>query len=89
VQSVPVEEWLRSGRWYTVRIQIFPDGRCAFALNGEAVWRSESAMSLDRPFGVLLEGKSVGTRILVGPLVVWEGVRADIDWDALDRAEEQ
>ncbi|MCH8254096.1 MAG: PD40 domain-containing protein, partial [Gemmatimonadetes bacterium] len=82
---VLAEPWLRSGRWYTVRIQIFPDGRCGFAVDGQPLWRSDSPVSVDRLYRVLLYGKSVRTRILVGPLEVWEGVRGDVDWSVLDR----
>jgi hypothetical protein len=83
---VPVEPKLRSGDWYRVRIQIFPDGRCGIAIDGQPPWRAESRLSFDRPYRLLLKGKSVRTRILVGPLEVWEGVRGDIDWSALDHS---
>ncbi len=83
LQRMPAS--LRSGRWYTVRIQIFPDGRCGVAVDGQPLWRSDSPISLDRLYRVRFEGKSVRTRILVGPLNVWEGVRGDVDWSLLDR----
>jgi hypothetical protein len=41
---------------------------------------------LDEPLRVALHGQSVGTRMLVGSLEVWTGVRADIDWAAAPRA---
>jgi hypothetical protein len=34
---------------------------------------------------VVFDAKSVGTEMLVGPVEVWEGVRADVDWAALGR----
>lgn len=86
-QLISVDSTIRSGDWYTIRLQIFPDGRCAFALNGKPLWRSESALSIDEQFRVVLEGKSVGTKILVGPLEIWEGVRGDVDWSVLERAD--
>ena len=82
---VLAEPWLRSGRWYPIRIQIFPDGRGGFAVDGQPLWRSDSPISPDRLYRVRLDGKSVRTRILVGPLEVWEGVRGDVDWSVLDR----
>ena len=82
---VLAEPWLRSGRWYTVRFQIFPDGRCGIAVDGQPLWRSDSPVAVDRLYRVRLEGKSVRTRILVGPLQVWEGVRGDVNWSLLDR----
>ncbi|HEX9727358.1 MAG TPA: AAA family ATPase [Gemmatimonadales bacterium] len=81
---VPVDTSLRSGRWYTLRLQIFPDGRCGVAIDGQPLARSHTPLALDRPFRVHLTGKSVRTRILVGPLEVWEGVRGDVDWSRLD-----
>lgn len=68
------------GRWYRMRVQLFPDGRCGVAVDGRPVWVSGSAIALDRPFHVVLQGNSDRTRMLVGPLEVWEGVRGDVDW---------
>jgi hypothetical protein len=78
-----------SGAWFTVRIQVFADGRCGFALDGSPLWISENALPVDRPFRLVVHGNSYHTRMLVGPLAVWEGVRADIDWSALDSAREE
>lgn len=82
---IAIDSTLRTGRWYTIRLQIFPDGRCGVGIDGRAIVRSELALALDRPFRVVLYGKSVQTRMLVGPVEVWEGVRTDVDWSALDR----
>jgi hypothetical protein len=32
-------------------------------------------VSLDGPFGILLQGSSLGSKVLAGQLEVWEGVR--------------
>jgi hypothetical protein len=53
-------------------------------MDGQPILLSGGSLALDRPYRVLIEGKSVGTRILVGPLEVWEGVRTDVDWASLD-----
>lgn len=79
--SIPVGPALRSGRWWRLRLQVFPDGRCGVAVNGRAVWRSRSAMPLDRGLRLFVHGYSYRTRILAGPLEVWEGVRRDVDWE--------
>ena len=71
---------LVNGSWHRVRIQIFPDGRCGMAVDGRVVRISDAALPMDRPYVLVLLGKSVRTRILVGPLSVWEGVRPGIDW---------
>ncbi|MGH9260233.1 MAG: hypothetical protein ACRD08_10120 [Acidimicrobiales bacterium] len=85
-RTVEVDPMVSSGKPYRVRLQVFPDGRCGFALNGAALWRGGAPLPLDVPYRVVLQGKSVGTRMLAGHVEVWEGVRADVDWDALDRA---
>jgi hypothetical protein len=73
----------KSGRWYSVRVQIFPDGRCGMAIDGKPVLMAEIQLPLDQPYRLDLEGNSVGTKMLVGPLDVWEGVKGGVDWSAL------
>lgn len=81
---VPIDSTASSGRWYSVRLQIFPDGRCGVAIDGRPVARTETPVVFERPVRVMLDGKSVGTMILVGRVEVWEGVRPDVDWGVLD-----
>jgi hypothetical protein len=69
-----------AGRWHRVRVQLFPDGRCGFAVDGVPVWLSPDPVPLNVPFHVWLHGRSHGTRVLVGPVDVWQGVKGDIDW---------
>ena len=71
---------LRSGAWWTLRLQILPDGRCGIAINGRAVWLSTETVPLDRDYRVRLGDDSNGTTILHGPLEIWTGVRTDLDW---------
>ena len=54
----------------------------AFAIDGEPVWISDTFVSLDLPFRVVITGKSAGTQILVGDVQVWTGVRDDVNWAA-------
>ena len=77
---IAAEPAIGSGQWYRVILQLFPDGSCALAINGRAVWHSSAPVPLDRPFRVVLHGSSVDTRVLVGPVTVWTGVREGIDW---------
>jgi len=74
-----------SGSWYAVRIQLFPDGRCGLAINGKPVWITNDALATNQRYRLLLWGNSLGNRMLVGPVKVWEGVPGDVDWSALDR----
>jgi DNA-binding SARP family transcriptional activator len=82
---VAAPDWVLSGRWYRVRIQLFPDGRCGYALDGRPIALGIQTMPLAVPYRVLLHGNSLGNRMLVGPTEIWEGVRDDVDWTALDR----
>lgn len=66
-------------------LQIFPDGTCGVAIDGRAVWRSPGTVDLDAPFHVVLEGNSLDTKILIGPVEVWRGMRDDVvDWLAVN-----
>ena len=78
---VEVDSALRSGDWWTVRLQIFPDGRCGVAVNGRALAIVPDPIRLDRRFLVLLHGYSYNTHVLVGPLRVWQGVPGGVDWE--------
>ncbi len=82
--QLPVDSTLGRGQWLTVRLQIFPDGRCGIALNSQPIQRDAFAILRDQPFAVRLGYTSAGTHVLHGPIEVWQGVRTDIDWDALD-----
>ena len=72
-------KWMKSGAWYRVLIQVFPDGRCGIAVNGTAIFVSPPKPELLDAW-VFLGGASVRTRILVGPLTIIRGVPADVDW---------
>jgi hypothetical protein len=71
---------LVTGRWYRVRLQLFADGRCGFALDGRPIWISNSTLPVNLPIRIHLRGNSSGTTMLVGPFEAWEGVRGDVDW---------
>ncbi len=81
---VPVDGSYVAGGWHRVRVQIFPDGTCGFALDGKPVWRAIESQPLNHRFRVVIMGKSFHTEVLVGPVTVWQGVRNDVDWSALD-----
>ena len=66
-------------------MEILPDGRCGAALDGRPLARLSAPIALDRPFRLIVQGQSVGTDVLVGPLTVWSGVKAGVDWRAIDR----
>jgi hypothetical protein len=71
---------LRSGAWWTLRMQILPDGRCGVAINNRVVWISSEPLPLDDEFRVRLGDESRDARLLHGPLRLWTGVPTDVDW---------
>lgn len=72
-----------TGKWYRVRLQIFPDGRCGMAINGRSVVIGQGRGPLTSPVLPIIEGMSVGTRILVGHVKIISGVPSDVDWTGL------
>jgi hypothetical protein len=76
---------LASGAWWTLRIQILPDGRCSVAVNGKVVWLSPEPMPIDGEFRLRLGDDADGTKLLHGPLREWTGVRTDVDWSGIGR----
>jgi DNA-binding SARP family transcriptional activator len=82
--NTPVRLPIGSTQWYDFRLQLFPDGTCGLAINGSPVARTESKIPLDGTYRVITEGRSRDTQVLVGPLQVWQGVKTDVDWSALD-----
>ena len=71
----------RTGQWFDVRLQLFPDGRCGFAINGVPVAVSEPRDIWQPKVRVVFAGNSsFGTTILVGETTLRSGVPTDIDW---------
>jgi len=77
---VPAPRTFRSGAWFHVRLQIFPDGRCGVAINGVVAGRSQIGLIPDSTERVVIYGNSANTKVLVGPLTIRAGVPDDIDW---------
>jgi hypothetical protein len=40
----------------------------------------DGTLPLDRRYWLDVSGQSVGTRMLVGPIEAWKGVRGGVDW---------
>ncbi len=74
---------LRAGGWTRVRLQLFSDGTCGVAVDGTPLWRSRARVPVDHRHRVVLTGNSAGSRVMVGPVTAWEGVRGDLNWAAL------
>jgi hypothetical protein len=75
---------LDTGRWYHVRVQLFPNGRCGIAINGKPLMITPAESTPKGPMILIVQGHSVNTRMLVGRLTVATGVPTDIDWTRLE-----
>jgi DNA-binding SARP family transcriptional activator len=73
---------MRSGAPLRALVQLMPDGRCAFAVNGNALWIGRPLFTRSA-VKVELEGRSVGTDVVVGRLTVHYGVAPHIRWNEL------
>ncbi len=67
-----------------VRIQLFSDGRCGIAINGHALRIAQSTRPAGGSVHPAFQGNSVGTRMLVGAVVLRSGTPPDIDWTRLE-----
>ncbi len=83
-RALAADSTWRLGAWHRIRIQLFPDGECGIAIDGVPVWRSPGRIPVDQPYRIVIAGNSADTKVLVGPLQVWRGVRKDIDWALVD-----
>jgi DNA-binding SARP family transcriptional activator len=79
---VPAPTGLYSGDWKTLRIQYFPDGRCGVAIDGTPLAILDvGTPTAGVPVRLVLNGHSVNSALVVGPLQVWQGVRNDLPWE--------
>lgn len=62
----------------TLRIQLFPDGSCGYAMDGVPIVRSGPGSGLERPYRLWLAGHAVGTTPMVRPLRIWTGVKPGV-----------
>jgi hypothetical protein len=76
---------LRTGAWWTLRIQVLPDGRCGIAINHRVLRLSAEPIPVEATYHLWLGDESAGARLLHGPLQVWTGVRTDIRWTSPSR----
>jgi hypothetical protein len=74
---------MAQGEWVSVWIQYFPDGRCGVAINGRAEVIVDRPLAMGDSAVLIIGGFSHRTRILVGPLTMWTGVRSGVDWNSL------
>ena len=78
---------VNDGRWFRVRVQIFPDGRCGVAIDGRPITITGVGVRSDARYLAVLDGNSYHTRVLTGPVDIWTGIRPGVDWLAFDTAQ--
>lgn len=81
----PAPRSLGAGTWYRLRLQVLPDGRCVTALNGTVVAVSKPSTEATLPRRIYIYGATAKTKIRVGHLEIFRGVRRDISLDTLQR----
>ena len=64
----------------TVRLQYFADGRCGFAVNGVPQRIVNRRVPMGDSALILIRTYSHRTRLLVGRIDAWVGVKNDVDW---------
>lgn len=67
-RRVPALPRLRTGEPSHIRIQLHSDMSCTFIIDGEVVSRFAVRTPMRGPVRVFIEGKSVGTMMVIGPL---------------------
>jgi DNA-binding SARP family transcriptional activator len=86
-ESSPVRDFpiaVTDGRWHTLRLQLFSDGRCGAALDGRLVAVSRRAIPMDMPMRVVIQGQSKFTEVRVATVTAWRGERHDLPWFTSD-----
>lgn len=78
--SRPLDHRYLTGRQVSVRLQLFPDGRCGVAFDGQAFLVTPEPTAWHDRANLRIGGNSKGTTILVGPVRVFRGVLPGIDW---------
>lgn len=74
-QYLAVPEAAGDGTWHTLRLVVRPDGHAEYWLDGALLLESAArAQALDVPLRVAVLGSSVGTRLDVRRVRIWEGV---------------
>lgn len=85
-RGLAVPPSFKRGRWFHVRMQIFPDGRCGVAVNGVPLAVTIERAIVDSSVRIMTFGNSAETKALVGPMTLRTGVGDDVDWSRLGDA---
>jgi hypothetical protein len=80
----PVPRPLRDGQPFKALVQILPDGRCAFAIDGAPIFVGPPSYFYSNA-QVMLVGNSQQTHDLVGRVQVHSGIAPFVNWNALEQ----
>jgi DNA-binding SARP family transcriptional activator len=86
LDGLPVDQAIYSGKPYTLRLQVFPDGSCGIAINGRAFKHDLEFRVAPGTMHVALGGETVASQLLIGRVTVWAGVPGGVDWRRLGDA---
>jgi hypothetical protein len=75
----PVRDGVKGGEPFRALVQLFPDGRCGYAVGGFPLHVTRPQFSATRG-RIVIRGRSVDAEVVVGRLRVFSGVAPDIDW---------
>lgn len=85
IAGVPADSSLATGKWYRLRVQLFPDGSCGYAVNGRALMHTPDVAAISDSMVIALGGQTVGSDLLFGRVRVWAGVPSDVDWGQIGK----
>jgi hypothetical protein len=84
-RMLPSTPTLFNGSWHRVRLQFFPDGWCALAIDGDPLAIVPSRLPPSGRVVIVVTGHDrLGGRLVVGPMDAWSGVRGGVPWELLD-----
>jgi hypothetical protein len=79
----PVRDGVKGGEPFRALVQLFPDGRCGYAVDGKPLHITRPGFRA-KSGRVVVRGRSVGAEVVVGRLRVLSGVAPDLDWRVLE-----
>ena len=82
-RDFPVPRSLRDGQPFEALVQIFPDGRCAFAIDGHPLFISRPVYFYANA-RVMLVGNTQETHNLIGRVQLHSGIAPFVKWNELE-----
>jgi hypothetical protein len=76
----PLPPARRTGRPWRLTVQMFPDGSCGAAMDGQPVFWVAAGKPPAVSYRIGIYGSSYKTSVAVGPLEIFTGVKPGIDW---------